>query len=140
MQFVKSSNHSQIKVLPNSQSNVELLPKIQLTEMKLSRKNVLSQNCRINYVGRNLRGYLVQPPLESSVNTEFKSGCSGLCPLRSWNSLEMDVLQPLQPPVPMLGCSQGEKYFSYIKSEPPLFQSTIPCDEHCCCSSLCAPL
>jgi len=42
----------------------------------------------------------------------------------------MDVLQPLQAPVPMLGCGQGEKHFTSIKLEPPLFQFMIVVAHH----------
>lgn len=80
----------------------------------------LSQNCRINYVGRDLWGYLVQSPLERGIKTEFKSGCLGLCPLMSANPPEMEVLQPLHAHVPMLDCCRSEKYFTSIKSEPSL--------------------
>lgn len=98
-----------------------------LLKLNWAEKNILTQNCGIKYVGRDLRGCLIQPPVESSINTEFKSCCSGLCPLKSWNPPEMEVVQPLQAPVPTFGCYQGEKYF---ETEPPLFQFMIVVAHH----------
>lgn len=42
----------------------------------------------------------------------------------------MEVLQPLQAPVPTFVCHQGEKYFTYTKSEPPLLQFMIVVAHH----------
>lgn len=56
-----------------------------LLKWNWSEKKIISQNYRINYVGKDLRGYLFQPPVKSSVKTELKSGCSGLHTLRFWN-------------------------------------------------------